>query len=56
REEIGFDADENEVVLITHAGERTVPRAPKPQIAAAVLDEVERLLEEPNSEESSGSA
>lgn len=43
---IGFDADENEVVLLTRAGEREVPRAPKPVIAAAVLDEVERLLEE----------
>jgi phosphopantothenoylcysteine decarboxylase / phosphopantothenate---cysteine ligase len=42
---IGFDSDENEVVLITRAGERRVPRAPKAEIAAAVLDEVERLLE-----------
>jgi len=46
RDDIGFDADENEVVLVTRAGEREVPRAPKAQIAAAVLDEVERLLGE----------
>jgi phosphopantothenoylcysteine decarboxylase / phosphopantothenate---cysteine ligase len=43
---IGFDTSDNEVVLMTRDGERDVPRAPKPQIAAAVLDEVERLLEE----------
>ncbi len=42
--DIGFDAEDNEVVLVTRAGERTVPRAPKPRIAAAVLDEVELLL------------
>ncbi len=42
---VGFDAEENEIVLVTRTGERTVPRAPKPLIAAAVLDEVERLLD-----------
>ena len=52
---IGFDADENEVVLVTHAGEREVPRAPKREIAAAVLDEVERLLGERMDEELGGS-
>jgi phosphopantothenoylcysteine synthetase/decarboxylase len=46
RDDIGFDTAQNEVVLVTAAGERTVGRAPKEQIAAAVLDEVERLLEE----------
>lgn len=45
RSDIGFDSSENEVTLITAAGDRLVPRAPKPVIAAAVLDEVERLLE-----------
>ena len=54
REEIGFDADENEVILLTRAGEREVSRAPKPQIAAAVLDEVERLLEADAKERSGG--
>ena len=42
---VGFDAADNEVVLITREGERDVTRAPKEQIAVAVLDEVERLLE-----------
>lgn len=48
RDGIGFDAPDNEVVLVTRRGEREVPRAPKEQIAAAVVDEVERLLEERN--------
>jgi phosphopantothenoylcysteine decarboxylase / phosphopantothenate---cysteine ligase len=43
--EIGFDSTENEVVLISEAGERRVERAPKQVIAAEILDEVERLLE-----------
>jgi phosphopantothenoylcysteine decarboxylase/phosphopantothenate--cysteine ligase len=46
RNDIGFDAAENEVVLVTGAGEREVKRAPKEQIAAEILDEVERLLGE----------
>jgi phosphopantothenoylcysteine decarboxylase / phosphopantothenate---cysteine ligase len=46
RDDIGFDAADNEVVLVTEAGERPVGRAPKEEIAAAVLDEVERLLGE----------
>ena len=44
REGIGFDAADNEVVLVSRAGERTVPRARKEAIAAAVLDAVEELL------------
>jgi phosphopantothenoylcysteine decarboxylase / phosphopantothenate---cysteine ligase len=44
RDDIGFDSDDNEVVLVTRDGERQVPKAPKPQVAAAILDEVERLL------------
>ena len=43
---IGFDAPENEVTLLTRAGERELPRASKEQIAAGIVDEVERLLEE----------
>jgi phosphopantothenoylcysteine decarboxylase / phosphopantothenate---cysteine ligase len=46
RDGIGFDALDNEVVLMTRRGEREVAKAPKEQIAAAVVDEVERLLEE----------
>jgi phosphopantothenoylcysteine decarboxylase/phosphopantothenate--cysteine ligase len=44
RTDIGFDAYENEVTLLTPGGERTVAKAPKDEIAAAILDEVEALL------------
>jgi phosphopantothenoylcysteine decarboxylase / phosphopantothenate---cysteine ligase len=44
RSDIGFDAPENEVVLISAGGERRVEKAPKEKIAAAILDEVEQLL------------
>jgi phosphopantothenoylcysteine decarboxylase/phosphopantothenate--cysteine ligase len=44
REDIGFDAADNEVVLISRAGESHVPRARKEAVAAAVLDAVEELL------------
>jgi phosphopantothenoylcysteine decarboxylase / phosphopantothenate---cysteine ligase len=44
REGIGFDATDNEVVLISRAGERSVPRARKEAIAAVVLDAVEEML------------
>jgi phosphopantothenoylcysteine decarboxylase/phosphopantothenate--cysteine ligase len=45
REDVGFEAEQNEVVLIARDGERTVGKAPKRAIAAAILDEVERLRE-----------
>jgi phosphopantothenoylcysteine decarboxylase / phosphopantothenate---cysteine ligase len=44
REDIGFDSEQNEVVVLSEAGELVVSRAPKREIAAVVLDEVERLL------------
>ncbi len=44
RDDIGFDSDDNEVTLVTRAGDRHVPKASKQAIAAAVLDEVELLL------------
>jgi phosphopantothenoylcysteine decarboxylase/phosphopantothenate--cysteine ligase len=44
RADIGFDADENEVVIVSANGDRPVARASKRTVAAAVLDEVERLL------------
>jgi phosphopantothenoylcysteine decarboxylase/phosphopantothenate--cysteine ligase len=44
REDVGFDAPDNEVVLVTKDSERTVPKAPKERIAAAILDEAEHLL------------
>ena len=45
RDDIGFDAVDNEVVLLTKESEREVARAPKQAVAAEILDEVERLLE-----------
>jgi phosphopantothenoylcysteine decarboxylase/phosphopantothenate--cysteine ligase len=44
RADIGFDADENEVVLIARSGERRVAKAPKARIAAEILDAAEDLL------------
>ena len=44
RADIGFDALENEVIVLSESGERHVDKAPKREVAAAVLDEVERLL------------
>jgi phosphopantothenoylcysteine decarboxylase/phosphopantothenate--cysteine ligase len=44
RDDVGFDAPDNEVVLVTADAEREVQKAPKRVVAAAVLDEVERLL------------
>ena len=43
---IGFDAPDNDVTLVTAAGERRVATAPKERVAAAILDEAERLLKE----------
>jgi phosphopantothenoylcysteine decarboxylase/phosphopantothenate--cysteine ligase len=44
RPDIGLDATDNEVTLLTRSGERTVAKAPKDEIAAAILDEVESLI------------
>jgi phosphopantothenoylcysteine decarboxylase/phosphopantothenate--cysteine ligase len=44
RTDIGFDAKDNEVVLITRTGERRIAKALKSRIAAAVLDEAVALL------------
>jgi phosphopantothenoylcysteine decarboxylase / phosphopantothenate---cysteine ligase len=44
RADIGFDALDNEIVVLSENGERTVEKAPKRVVAAALLDEVERLL------------
>lgn len=43
RGDIGFDAQENEVVILSSGAERRVPRTSKAAVAEAVLDEVERL-------------
>ena len=45
RADIGFESTDNEVMLVrSGGGERTIAKAPKDEIAAAILDEVERLL------------
>ena len=46
RSDIGFDVDDNEVVLVTRAEERTIAKASKRRIAAAILDVVEELLQD----------
>jgi phosphopantothenoylcysteine decarboxylase/phosphopantothenate--cysteine ligase len=46
RTDIGFDAKDNEVVLITRKGETRIAKAPKSRIAAAVLDEAVALLDD----------
>ncbi len=46
RSDIGFDSDQNEVTIVTAAGERAVPLGPKGAVAAAVLDAVEQLRSE----------
>jgi phosphopantothenoylcysteine decarboxylase/phosphopantothenate--cysteine ligase len=46
RGDIGFDSEENEVVLVTGSGERRVGKAPKDRIAAAIVDTAEELLRE----------
>jgi phosphopantothenoylcysteine decarboxylase/phosphopantothenate--cysteine ligase len=45
RPDIGLDALDNEVTLLGASGERTVAKAPKEEIAAAILDEVETLIQ-----------
>ena len=46
RPDIGFESDDNEVTLVSRAGARTIPKAPKRVIASAVLDEAIRILQE----------
>ena len=46
RNDIGFDAGDNEVVLVSAAEERRVAKAPKDQIAATIVDAAEELLHE----------
>jgi phosphopantothenoylcysteine decarboxylase/phosphopantothenate--cysteine ligase len=46
RDDIGFDSDENEVVLVTASGERRVAKASKDRIAATIVDTAEELLRE----------
>jgi phosphopantothenoylcysteine decarboxylase / phosphopantothenate---cysteine ligase len=44
RSDIGFDAEDNEVVLVSERGERKVGKRSKPEVAVAILDEVATLL------------
>ncbi len=46
RDDVGFESEENEVVLVSRGDERAVPKASKRAIAESILDEVERLLAE----------
>jgi phosphopantothenoylcysteine decarboxylase/phosphopantothenate--cysteine ligase len=43
RSDIGFEANENEVTLVTATGDEPVPFGPKADVARAILDLVERL-------------
>jgi phosphopantothenoylcysteine decarboxylase/phosphopantothenate--cysteine ligase len=43
-EDVGFDAEDNEVVIVSAESERRVDKAHKDEIAAAILDEVENRL------------
>jgi phosphopantothenoylcysteine decarboxylase/phosphopantothenate--cysteine ligase len=45
RADIGFDAEQNEVTIVTAAGDRHVPLESKDAVAAAVLDTVADLRE-----------
>ena len=56
RQDIGFDAGENEVVIVTPDSERRVPRAAKEVVADAVLDEVDRIWSRARQEEPGGAA
>jgi phosphopantothenoylcysteine decarboxylase / phosphopantothenate---cysteine ligase len=44
RDDIGFDAGENEVVLVSAAEERRIQKAPKERIASEIVDEIVKLL------------
>ena len=46
RADIGFDTLDNEVTVVGAAGDLAVPKGPKERVAAAILDEAERLLRE----------
>jgi phosphopantothenoylcysteine decarboxylase/phosphopantothenate--cysteine ligase len=43
RDDIGFDATANEVVLVSAAGERRIQKAPKERIASEIVDEIVKL-------------
>ena len=41
---VGFESEDNEIVLLSARGERKVGRRSKEECAVAILDEVEALL------------
>ena len=43
RPEIGFESDQNEVVIVEPSGEHPVPLASKDHVADAILDRVEAI-------------
>jgi phosphopantothenoylcysteine decarboxylase / phosphopantothenate---cysteine ligase len=43
RSDIGFESEDNEVTIVLAHGQREVGRTSKSEVAAAILDEVERL-------------
>ena len=47
RSDVGFESEENEVILVSPRGERRVPRRSKEEVSAAILDEVATFLEGP---------
>lgn len=53
---IGFDADENEVTIVTARAERRIDRAPKADVAAAILDAVAELRSAAQAESAPGAA
>ncbi len=46
RDDIGFDSDENEVTIVTERGERRLAKAPKADVARAIVDLVEEMRHE----------
>jgi len=44
RDDIGFDSAENEVVLVSAAGERRIQKARKERIASEIVDEIVKLV------------
>jgi phosphopantothenoylcysteine decarboxylase/phosphopantothenate--cysteine ligase len=45
REDIGFESGDNEVVILGRDGDVHVSRRPKTEVAHAILDRVEELLQ-----------
>jgi len=55
RADIGFDAAENEVTVITAESDLAVPKGPKGAVAAAILDRVQELRSRQRSSKDSAS-